>query len=171
MCGEVEKWQYARTVQVRLTTNGNVTNVVLPKQFKNVQEIRLDETFFVAWNGGVTGSAYLRLRLNGASDAAVNSDNQPGLLIGVDVLNPQAIYQRPRTVCYCDNVSVNRFDISITNPAGTAAILFTEGIINLTLVMQKDPDMIAEYRKAAQQTETPQMKGIDGRSGFGAGVF
>jgi hypothetical protein len=170
MCGEVEKWQYARTVQVRLVTSGAGTSVVLPRQFKNVQEIRLDETFFVAWNGGVSSSAYLRVRLNGASDAAINTDNAPGLLIGVDVLNPQAIYQRPRTVCYCDNVSVARFDVEIRTPAG-GAVLFTEGVVNLTLVMNKDPDQIAEYRRAAQQTETPQMKGIDGRSGFGAGVF
>jgi hypothetical protein len=170
MCGEVEKWQYTRTIQVRLTTDGRETNIVLPVQYKNVQEIRLDETFFVAWNGGVSGTAYLRVRLNGASDAAVNTDNQPGLLIGVDVLNPQAIYQRPRTVCYCDNVSVNRFVVSIRSPAG-ADIVFTEGVVNLTLVMNKDPDQIAEYRRAAQQTETPQIKGVDGRSGFGAGVF
>lgn len=170
MCGEVEKWQYARTISVRLVTSGAGTSVVLPYQFKNVQEIRLDETFFVAWNGGVTGTAYLRIRLNGAKDAVINTDNQPGVLFGVDVLNPHQIFQRPRTLCFCDNVSVSRFDVEIRSPAGVA-ILFTEGFVNLTLVMRKEPEQMEAYRVASQQVETPQLKGVDPRSAFNAGVF
>lgn len=170
MCGEVEKWQYARSISVRFVTTGAGTSVVLPYQFKNVQEIRLDETFFVGWNGGVTGTAYLRIRLNGAQDAVVNTDNQPGMLIGVDVLNPHDIFQRPRTVCLCDNVSISRFDVEIRSPAGTA-ILFTEGFVVLTLVMRKEPEQIEAYRVASQQVETPQVKGVDPRSTFGGGVF
>ena len=46
MCKGVAEWQYYVTATVRVTS-GNLQNIALPKQYANVDAVRLDEYFVV----------------------------------------------------------------------------------------------------------------------------
>lgn len=133
-------------VTVRLTTDGSETNVVLSQQFDDVEEIRLNEFLFTNYQGGTSGACYLRLRQNGLSNATVNNEANPGLLIPVDVLNPHQIYNNPRPISRGQMVNVSHFGIQLLTPAG-AAVTFDEASLVLTFVCRRSADSMAEVRR------------------------
>jgi hypothetical protein len=153
MCGEIEAWQKAETFSIRVTSGG-LQNIVLPKQFANVEEIRLDEYMVVNFNGGVSGSTYLNMRLNGFSPAYVNSNGRPGVLLGVDVLNPHVVYSRPRTMFRAPMVALHQFELSLANSAG-AVSTFDEAIFFFTVVMRKPAEELQETREMMRMVEFP----------------
>lgn len=146
MCGEIEDWQYAKDVTIRLVTTGAETNVVLGNRFDEVEEIRLNEIMVTGFNGGVSAGAYLRINLNGMTNGTANNEANSGLLVPIDVLNPHSIYNNPRVISRGNRVNVNQFGIALLMPNGTASA-FTEACIVLTFVCRRSADSLAEVRR------------------------
>ena len=165
MCGEIEDWQTKRQVTVRLTTSASNQSVKLPYQFLRVEEIRLDEAFFVNFNGGTSGVTYVNLKINSCNPTAINNDNNPGTAIAVDVLDPHKIYQRPRELQTAPGVAISDFQIRLEQSDGTLTT-FNECLLVLTFVMRKSAAEVREYREAQALMEIPQMKGVDPRTTF-----
>ncbi len=153
MCGEIQEWQEAKTATVRLTTNGNQT-VSFTHMFDQVEEIRLDEIMVTNFNGGVSGAAYLNLRLNGMHSGEASNERQEGLLILIDAANPHVIYQRPRLIGNANLVHVNSFQLSFDLPSGIAAT-FTEFCMVLTFVCRKSEDSISQIRRMKARMGPP----------------
>jgi len=146
MCGEIQEWQIARSVCIRLITNGNKQLVTLGSKFDDVEEIRLDEIMVTNFNGGVSAAAYVKLYQNGMNEATCNNEQEPGLLIGIDVLNPHTVYQRPRVISVGNMVNINSFNVEMRLPGGAVAT-FNEAVLILTFVCRRSPDSIAEVRR------------------------
>lgn len=146
MCGEIQKWQVARTAYVRLTTSGATTKVILNNLYTNVEEVRLDEVLITGFNGGASGSCYLTVDGAGLNDASSNNESKRGSLIMVDVTNPHTVHQRPITLAYGQMSNINNFEITLTNPNGTTTT-FTEAVFLFTFVCRKSQDQIKAYRE------------------------
>lgn len=146
MCGEIEEWQYAKAVTVRLTTSGAQTNVVLGNRFAEVEEIRLNEVMVTGFNGGVSACAYLRIFQDNMTHATANNEANSGLLVPIDVLNPHQVYNNPRPVSQGNRVNINQFGIALLMPNGTAAT-FTEACFVLTFVCRRSADSLEEVRR------------------------
>lgn len=146
MCGEIQDWQEARGVTVRLTTDGTRRNVVLGGVWDDVEEIRLDEIMITGFNGGVSGGCYLQIFQPGMRHGTVNNESNSGLLIPVDVLNPHVVHNRPRVIARGQMVNISQFGIGLFMPNGTPAT-FTEAMLILTFVMRKSADAIEEVRR------------------------
>ncbi len=146
MCGEIQEWQEAKTVFVRLTGSGAQQNVVIGNKFDNVEEVWVDEVMVTGFNGGVSAAAYLNVTINGMHPGSANNEAKPGVLVMVDVLNPHTVYQRPRVVAKGHMVSVNTLKVSLNLPSGVAAT-FTEAAFTLTLVCRKTADQLEEVRR------------------------
>jgi hypothetical protein len=146
MCGEIQEWQVAKAVNIRLVTSGARQQVILSQQFDDVEEIRLDEIMITGFNGGVSGACYLRIFQNGMQHGACNNEANPGLLVAVDILNPHTVYSRPRTILQGNMVNMSQFGISLLLPTGVA-VAFTEASIMLTVVCRRSADSMAEVRR------------------------
>lgn len=145
MCGEVQLWQTSRESTVRVTS-GVLTNIYLPCQMSRVMEVRLDEVFVSGFNGGVSGTAYVNMNMPNLNPVAMNNEKQAGFLISVDVLNPHVVYNRPRLLFKSEGATVQNFQMSVTLPSGAVPV-FTELVLNLTFVMAKSADELADIRK------------------------
>ena len=165
MCGEIGPNQTAHTASIRLTVSADHYKVKLPKQFQRVEEIRLDEYMVINFNGGVSGVGYLNVNVNGSQAFAINNDNKNGTALGVDVLNPQVIYNRPRILASGDGVAITDFEVRFDMADGTLAT-FTEALFVVTFVMRKPAEEIAAYRRVAAMQEIPAMKGVDPRTTY-----
>jgi hypothetical protein len=146
MCGEIEDWQIAKQVNVRLVGGGGRQNINLNGTFANVEEIRVTEVLFTNFNGGVSAGAYLNVHLNGLHPGCVNNEPLSGTLLMCDVLNPHVVYQNPRVVARANQISLNQFGLSIVLPTG-APLVFTEACITLVFVCRRTADEIAEVRR------------------------
>lgn len=146
MCGEIEEWQKAKQFNVRLTTNGQATQITLSDKFDQVEEIRLDECMFTGFNGGTSGAVYLEFTSNGFNSSIPNNEAKSGVLLMVDVLNPHTTFQRPKLLARGHLLTLNSFQIRIVLPSG-AAVAFTEASFSLTAVCRKGADEIAEVRR------------------------
>lgn len=165
MCGEIEKYQTARQVTIRLETSASNQSIKLPFQFLRVEEIRLDEVMFTNFNGGASGVTYLDLKINNCSSAAINSDNSTGTALGVDVLNPRTVYQRPRVLQTAHGVTINDFQVRLAQSDGTLTT-FNQCLLVLTFVMRKSAAEMEQYRAEQASLQIPQMKGVDPRSTY-----
>lgn len=145
-------------VSVRLTTNGSETNVVLNKQLVNVQEIYLEESLGVNWNGGVSGGAFLRLIHPQLSEQTLADAPQAGTMLLVSVNNPHMGYFG-KLLARGGTANIQSFRISVTRPGGTP-VLFDELYLNLKVVCQA-PDARDRIPNAMQ--DIPQIKGPDPR--------
>lgn len=154
MCGEIEDWQTAKQVYVRLENNANNVNITLNNKFDQVEEIRLDEVLVTGWNGGVSSCAYVRIDCNNMSAVTTNNEARAGVLVMVDVNNPHTVYSRPRVLTRGHLVSVNSFQLSIVLPDGTP-VNFTEIGLCLTLVCRKGADELEAIRKLKYSAEYP----------------
>jgi len=163
MCGEIKKWQKARMVTVRLTTNGNLTRISLPVQHQKVQEVRLDEVHFTGFNGGASAGCYLKLDVQGMSEAYANNESRPGMLLSVDVLNPHTVYSRPKMMLESDGSTVQAFNLSIMMPNGTAAT-FTECNLYFTFVLELSAMEIDEFRAKRAMLSYPPTNRVDPRA-------
>jgi hypothetical protein len=144
MCGEVQLWQNARESTVRVTS-GATTNIYLPVQMSRVMEVRLDEVFVTGFNGGVSGTAYVNMNIPNMTPVALNNEKQPGFLIGVDVLNPHVVFNRPKLLFKAEGATIQNFQMSVVLPTGATAT-FTELVLSLTFVMAKSADELKEVR-------------------------
>ena len=157
MCGEIEKWQKAEQVCVRVTS-GSPTKIVLNKAYENVQEIRLDEVMITGFNGGVSAACYVQLEAQGLSNSGCNNENRRGLLVPIDVLNPGTFYSRPRQVATSEGITVNQFELSILLASTGAAATLTEGTFVFTFVMHKPATEIAAYRQKVAMMDAPSIR-------------
>ena len=155
MCGEIEKWQTKREICVRLTTGG-LQSISLGDRLERCVEIRIDEIMFVNFNTATSGSCYVDVRAEGMHSSGTNNEKKPGILVPVDVLNPHAIYQRPRTLAVSPGTDVTQFEVDLRMPDGSVPT-FTEAVFVLTFVMQKSPDVIAANRREKAMTQLPSM--------------
>lgn len=164
MCGEIEDWQIARTVQIRLTS-GAQQQVTLNQKFEAVEEIRLTEFMITNFNGGVSAMAYLNVDISGATHAVTNNTATPGMMLMMDVLNPHTVYSNPATMLKGNLTSVNSFGISLRLPTG-AAVTFTEAVFTMTFVCRRSPDSLAEIRALKAQVTLPSVKDGAARNMF-----
>ena len=167
MCGEIEEWQEVKQVDVRLTTSGAQTTVQLPLLIERVEQIRLDESLFVGFNGGASAAVYLDFRSNGISSVSANNENRPGCMLQVDVLNPHAVYQRPKVLGNGSFMTTNSFEIAIRLPTGVP-VLFTECALSLTFVCRKGENALSEVRRMkAAMLPPPSIKDGIAYNSFG----
>lgn len=159
MCGEIEDWQTATDVFVRLTTNGSPIQITLPVPYERVEEIRLNEVLAINFNGGASGMGYLAISGQGLTAGTVNTDRRAGVLVMIDVLNPHVFYSRPRVVARAAQSTLQQFEISFLSPVG-AAMTFGELGLSLTIVCRKSEDEMAEVRrlKASIIQDAPSVK-------------
>lgn len=153
MCGEIQDYQKASTIAVRLTSAG-VQTISLPFKFNSVEEIRLDEFMITNFNGGVSGGFYLKLELNGLSTVCLNNTGRSGTLLSMDVLNPKTVYQRPVSLIQAGLTAVTQFQIGLENSNGTATT-FNEAIFHFTIVYRKSDSEMAEMRALKQLSYYP----------------
>jgi hypothetical protein len=158
MCGEIQIWQKAMQVTVRVTS-GAWTEIVLNKTLEDVEEIRLDEIMITGFNSATSASCYVNLEANNLANGYINNENKRGLLVPIDVLNPHTFYSRPRLLATSEGVNLNRFGLTITMPNGTAATL-TEASLVLTFVMHKPKEEIRAYREKMAMMEVPSIKDV-----------
>ena len=144
MCGEIGKHQYAKQVSMRLTTGAD-QNVVFSKTFEDVEQVWLDEIMITGFNGGTSASCYVNININGLAKSGINNENNPGMLVPVDVLNPHTVYSRPRVLAEGSLVNINSLSVSIRLPTG-AAVALTEASICLTFVMRRPKEEDTAYR-------------------------
>ncbi len=162
MCGDLQPWQTAKTVTVRLTVSAPNTTVNLPYIGERVEAVWLDEYMVVGSNANV---GYLDVKVNNLAHFPINNENLMGTAIAMDVgaVQEHVVLQRPRVICVGQFVNVHNFQISLLTPAG-AAVTFTEALFVFTFVMRKDPLQIAEYRRMQAELELPSMKAVDPRT-------
>lgn len=146
MCGETEDWQEAHDASVRITGSGANSIIHLARIYDDVEEVRLNEVLVTGFNGGTSGAFYLQVSHNGLNPSVINNENNKGVLIPVDVLNPHSIYQRPRTIMKGDQVNLQQFELGCVMPDNSVAT-FTEAVFVFTIVVRKSPDQIAEVRR------------------------
>jgi hypothetical protein len=146
MCGEIQEWQTARTVSVRLTTNGTSQRIVLNNRYETVEEVRLDECMFTVFNGGVSAGCYFVMDLSNLSTKAVNNESKSGILLMVDTLNPHTVFQRPRDIASGSPTTLTSFQLGVFLPNGTP-VTFTEAIFTITFVCRKSEDEIQAVRQ------------------------
>ncbi len=163
MCGELKDTQFAETLTVRATGSFNNLVVNLPKQFQNVEEIWLDEYFFVGV--GASGVTYLDLKHQDLTRLAINNDNAVGTALGLDSVNIHVIHTRPRVLVKAHGATLNRFVVSMGSAAGVPTT-FTEGLLVLTVVMHRPAFDNSELRLAAARVEWPQQAGPDPRTTY-----
>jgi len=168
----LKPWQFKQQMTVRLTTSGAKTTIRLPKQFIDVEEIRLAEQHFVGYNGGVSAACYLEFVSKDFTSPVINNENNVGCLINVNVLTSHMIYHIPRTVVTSSLGTLNQFDISLHFANGTAP-LFTEASLVFDVVMHRPALEAKELRNkmAMWVGQQPQIKGVDPRSQYGADKF
>lgn len=168
MCGEIQDFQYTRTVNVRLTVNADNAKIQLMEQFKNVEEIWIDE---YAFRNAPLGGHYFRFNKFGISPFPENNENQPGVLLFNDnAAASHVIYQRPRILARCEGTGVQQLEITVRD-AGTQAITtFDELFIALTFVMHKPSLRKAELRHMAINEPQVPIKGVDPKTTFHGGM-
>lgn len=173
MCGEIEKWQYKRSLAVRLTSNAlGQYEVRLSKDFLDAQAVWLDEYMFTNFNGGVSGHTYMQLEIQNMSSSCFGNEGVPGVCLPVDVLNPNVILQRPREILQASgNANFSRITVKFFTASGTPITLapttFNEAVFVFTVVMRKSPELLLEYRRLKQSMlETPPSKGPDPRNSW-----
>lgn len=167
MCGEIEDWQEVKQVDVRLVTSGAQTVVQLPSLIERVEQIRLDESLFVGFNGGTSGAVFVEFQTNGVNSVSVNNLNRTGCMLQVDVLNPHTVYQRPKILGNGNFMTTNSFSLAIKLPDGTP-VLFTEAALSLTFVCRKGENALAEVRKMkASMLPAPSIKDGIAYNSFG----
>ena len=156
MCGEIEDWQQATTLTIRLGANAGVNIIRLNHIFEQVEEIRLDEIFLNGFNAGVNTSAYLQLNASGLSCGVASNEDRQGLLINYSSTNPQQIYSRPRTIAH-GMTNLQHFTLTVTLPNGTFPV-WTEVAFVLTVVTRRSADSLAEVRRMRHMMamNTPQ---------------
>lgn len=160
MCGDLQPWEKGREITVRVTS-GTRQRIQLPTTFDDVTEIRLDQFQITNFDGGTSGSCYLRITADGLHPGTVNNENMTGILLMVDVLTPQTVFNRPRVIGLAGgNYSFNEFQIEIVKPDGTILTL-DEACFVITVVMRKPKTEMLQYRQLEQMTKWPQMKGPD----------
>lgn len=163
MCGDLQPWQKAKTVTVRLTTSSPNTTVNLPYIGERVEEIWLDEYLVTAPSVAV---GYLDVKVNNLAHFPVNNDQVMGTAIALDPAatgREHVVLQRPRVLCVGQFVNVHNFQVALLSAAG-ATVTFTDALFVLTFVMRKDPLEIAEYRRMQAELELPSIKGVDPRT-------
>jgi len=156
MCGEIEDWQIAHTVCIRLTSNASLNHIQLNSIFQQCEEVRLDEIYLKGFNGGVSTAAYLDFDINGMSSGYAGNEAQKGLLIAFDALQPQQIYSRPKVIAR-GMTTLQSFDFSVRLPGG-AIPAWTEAAFMLTVVCRRSADSIAEIRKLRQLVDQPNIR-------------
>lgn len=166
MCGEIEKWQKATQVTIRVTSGAKQT-IQLAKQLADVEEIRLDEFMITGFNGGTSGSFYMDMQVPGFTDAFVSNETKRGTLLGLDVLNPKTYYSRPKVLYKSHPVTMNQFLFELMLPNGSTPAL-TEGIFIFTVVQRKPLEEQEEYRNFINKLEFPSRKD-PGRGYFNPG--
>jgi len=154
MCGEIQPWQIAKLVNVRLTTSGALQTVTLNKALERVEEIWLDEIQVTGFNAGVSAGAYFNLTVNGMHSGACSNEGKPGVLVMIDILNPHTVYQRPKSLAVGSQCSVNTFKLSVSLPNGTP-VTFTEACLSLTFVCRRSPEELEEVRKLKASVDYP----------------
>lgn len=159
MCGEIQEWQFASQVFLRLTGDGRPQQITLQAPFERVEEIRLDEAMATTFNGGASGMGYLTISGGALTSGTLNSDRRTGVLLMFDVNNPHMTFSRPRVVAKATQATVHQFEISFLSPTGTA-LTFGELGLCLTFVCRKSEDELAEVRrlKASIIQESPSVK-------------
>lgn len=156
MCGEIQDWQYARTVVIRMTTSGATQKIDFSGIFDQVEEIRLTESFVLGFNGGVSGTGYLELDIPQLSNVTISNERRKGILIMVDNLNPHVIYSNPRVIATGGMTSLQSFQARfLTTAASALPVTFTEAVFVLTLVCRRSVDSIAEVRKMRHMMDYP----------------
>ena len=159
MCGEIEDWQYARTVVIRMTTDGSQKKIDFNSIFDQVEEVRLTESFVLNFNGGTSGSAYLELDIPHINSVCVSNERRKGTLIMVDNLNPHVIYSNPRVIASGGMANFQSFQARFMSTADAfdqqVPVTFTEAVFVLTLVCRRSVDSIAEIRKLRQMMDYP----------------
>lgn len=156
MCGEIEDWQIAHTVCIRLPFNSNYNHIQLNSIFQQCEEVRLDEVYLKNFNGGVSTAAYLDFDINGMSSGYAGNEAQKGLLIAFDSLNPLQIYSRPKVIAR-GMTTLQSFDFTVRLPGG-AVPTWTEAAFMLTVVCRRSADSIAEIRKLRQLVDRPNIR-------------
>lgn len=160
MCGEIEDWQEAHTVTIRLTANAGRNEIRLNDVFAQCEEIRLDEIFLLNFNGGAATTAYLAFQINGMSSCTASNEGQEGLLFAYDPLNPQQIYSRPRTLAK-GVTNLHSFSLSVLLPGG-ATPTWTQAAFMLTVVTRRSASSIAEVRRMRQLMNADRVNNRDG---------
>lgn len=163
MCGEIRADQYKTVVNVRLTTNGNETTVVLNKQIQNVEEVRLSEVLAVGFNGGVSTGTYVCLKHPQLSDINISDNNQPGALVCLEINTPHTVYGN-KLLATGSLATVNSFRVTVQLSTG-APVLFTELYLVLTFVSRL-PLISGTARVDQALMDIPQIKGPDPRQTF-----
>ena len=153
MCGEIEDWQEAKTVTVRVT-GGNNQQIALDHILDSVEEVRLDEIQVLNFNGGVSGSFYFDVEIQDMKSQWISNERVPGSLILVDALNPHTVFQRPRVLAKGHPVSIQNFVVNARLPSGAAAT-FDEMAVVLTFVCRKNEDTNQATRVARGQMDYP----------------
>jgi len=152
MCGEIEDWQEAKTVNIRVTASGGNVQIKLDHIMDSVEEVRMDEIMVLNYNVGTSGSFYLDLDIQDMKSQWVSNERVPGSLVLVDALNPHSIYQRPRVLARGHPVSVQNFVLNARLPTG-APITFDELSLVLTFVCRKNEDTNQATRIANGQRD------------------
>lgn len=160
MCGEIEDWQEAHTVTIRLQGFLGKREIRLNDVFPQCEEIRLDEVFLSNFNGGVATTAYVNFEISGMSSASASNEGQAGLLIAYDPLNPQQLYSRPKRLAK-GNTNLQHFTVSIFLPGG-ATPNCTEAALMLTVVTRRSASSIAEVRRLRQMMNAERVNNRDG---------
>lgn len=164
MCGEIEKWQVSKTFTIQLTTAQE--KVKIPEQYQRVEEIRLDEQMFINFQGGVSGIAYLNMKIPNAEPSTRNNKNINGTALPVDVLTPHTIYQRPRVlVKSTGGTTISDFDVQIRDVNGDL-VTFNTCLLVITVVMRKSSAELEEYRRMEALVTPPAIKGPDPRTTY-----
>jgi hypothetical protein len=160
MCGEIEDWQEAHTVTIRLSSNTGKNFINLNDVFPQCEEIRLDEIFLRNFNGGAATTAYLNFEINGMSSCTASNEGQAGLLFAYDPLNPQQLYSRPKRLAK-GMTNLQSFSVSVFLPGG-ATPAWTEAAFMLTVVCRRSASSIAEVRRMRQMMNADRVNNRDG---------
>lgn len=160
MCGEIEDWQEAHTVTIRLSGNLGKREIRLNDVFPQCEEIRLDEVFLLGFNGGVATTAYLNFEISGMSSACASNEGQSGLLVAYDPLNPQQLYSRPKRLAK-GTTNLHHFTVSLLLPGG-AVPACVEAAFMLTVVTRRSASSIAEVRRMRQMMNAERVNNRDG---------
>ena len=168
MCGTIKDDQFTQTVTIRLTTSADNAKVQFMEQFKNVEEIWIDEYSF---RNTVIGSHYFRFNKFGISPFPENNENQPGVLLyNNNGASSHEIYQRPRILARSEGTGVQQLEITIRDAATQAITLFDEFVIVLTFVMHKPALIKASSRYGAINEPQVPIKGVDPKTTFHGGT-
>lgn len=149
MCGEIEDWQEAHTLTIRLTSNAAKNTVKINAILAQCEEIRLDEIFLKNFNGGASTAFYLNFEISGMSSGFASNENKSGLLLAYDPSNPQQFYSRPKVLSK-GMTNLSGFSFSVLLPDGSVPS-FDEAAFMMTVVCRRSADSLAEVRRLRQQ--------------------